>query len=224
MRLNKWLVIAGAASARRQADELIEAGRVSLDGHKASLGARVEDGSTVRLDNQKLSLRQSQRRLIRLYKPAGVISSHRKQGKSRIVFDLLPNDMADYIIVGRLDKDSEGLMLLTNDGQLAHELMHPSFQVERRYLVRLNRAPTESLPCQLIQGVNLDDGVSIFTNCTIIGERAIELTLQEGRNRQIRRTMRQLGYRVEKLIRLEHGPYSLVGLRPGEWRDEVLSE
>jgi pseudouridine synthase len=129
-------------------------------------------------------------------------------------------------MIGRLDRESEGLMLLTNDGQLAHRLMHPSFNIDRIYEVETIKPITESQIGQILAGVSLDDGISRAKSIEKLSERQIRITLTEGRNRQIRRTLAHIGHHVNRLVRIEHGPYRLAGLEPGSWQEikiETLS-
>jgi 23S rRNA pseudouridine2605 synthase len=220
MRLNKWLVLAGAATGRRQADELIRSRRIEVSGAPAGLGTQVEETDQVSIDGRPLSIQPAKTHVILFHKPVGVVSSHRQQGKSRIVFDYLPKEYHADIIVGRLDKESEGLVLLTNNGQLAHEFMHPSHAVERRYLVRTKREISLEDLKQLHNGIELDDGLSKFMSCELVGPQALDIRLEEGRNRQIRRTLAALRHQVTELIRVSHGAYDLTGLKAGEWRLE----
>lgn len=223
MRLNKWLVLAGAATGRRQADDLIRDHHIEVNGAPAGLGTQVETTDKVSIDDKPLSIEPTNTHIILFHKPVGVISSHRQQGKSRIVFDYLPKVYHVDIIIGRLDKESEGLVLLTNNGQLAHELMHPSHAVERRYLVRTKRDITPLDLQKLHNGIMLDDGLSKFKRCELAGPQALDIHLEEGRNRQIRRTLAALHHQVTELIRVSHGPYNLTGLKAGEWRLEELT-
>lgn len=220
MRLNKWLVLAGAANSRRKADELIAAGRILRNGHVAEAGEQALTKDTITLDGETLRITAESPRIIAFYKPRDVISSHTRQGKhNKIVFDFLPLGWHRDIIVGRLDRDSEGLMLLTNDGALAHELMHPSFGVQRVYLVTTKQPLTDNDLDLLVSGIELEDGVSRAVSANRDDERRVRITLEEGRNRQIRRSLDALGHSVTRLVRIQHGPYMLEGLQPGEWRE-----
>lgn len=220
MRLNKWLVLAGAANSRRKADEIIVAGRVLRNDHVAEAGEQVLEKDTITLDGEYLRITAEAPHIIAFYKPRDVISSHVRQGKSnKIIFDFLPLGWHHDIIVGRLDRDSEGLMLLTNDGGLAHRLMHPSFGVERVYLVTTKQPLANNDLDLLVSGIELDDGLSRAVFAARDGERRIRITLEEGRNRQIRRSLDALGHTVTRLMRVQHGPYLLEDLKPGQWRE-----
>jgi 23S rRNA pseudouridine2605 synthase len=140
------------------------------------------------------------------------------------VFDFLPLGWHRDIIVGRLDRDSEGLMLLTNDGALAHELMHPSFGVQRVYQVTTKQPLTDNDLDLLVSGIELEDGTSRAVSATRDGERRVRITLEEGRNRQIRRSLDALDHTVTRLVRIQHGPYQLEDLQPGEWREISLEK
>lgn len=225
MRLNKWLVLAGAASSRRKADELIAAGKILRNGHVAEAGEQALTKDTITLDGENLRITAEAPRIITFYKPRDVISSHTRQGKrNKIVFDFLPLGWHRDIIVGRLDRDSEGLMLLTNDGALAHELMHPSFGVQRVYQVTTKQPLTDNDLDLLVSGIELEDGTSRAVSATRDGERRVRITLEEGRNRQIRRSLDALDHTVTRLVRIQHGPYQLEDLQPGEWREISLEK
>ena len=225
MRLNKWLVLAGAASSRRKADELIASGKVLRNGHVAEAGEQALAKDTITLDGENLRITAEAPRIIAFYKPRDVISSHTRQGKrNKIVFDFLPLGWHRDIIVGRLDRDSEGLMLLTNDGALAHELMHPSFGVQRVYQVTTKQPLTDNDLDLLVSGIELEDGTSRAVSAARDGERRVRITLEEGRNRQIRRSLDALGHAVTRLVRIQHGPYRLEDLQPGEWREISLEK
>lgn len=220
MRLNKWLVLAGAASSRRKADELIAAGKILRNGHVAEAGEQAQARDSITLDGEELRITADTPHLIALHKPRGVISSHARQGKhNKIIFDYLPLGWHRDIIVGRLDRDSEGLVLLTNDGELAHQLMHPSFGVRREYLVTTKQPLTDLQLELLTAGIELEDGISKAVAASRDGERRVRIVLEEGRNRQIRRSLAALGHSVSRLVRLQHGPYILEDIQPGEWQE-----
>lgn len=225
MRLNKWLVLAGAAASRRKADELINSGRVIRNGHVAEAGEQALVKDDITLDGESLRITAEAPRLTAFYKPREVISSHVRQGKSnKILFDFLPLGWHHDIIVGRLDRDSEGLILLTNDGALAHQLMHPSFGVQRIYQVTTKQALSDNDLDLLVHGIELEDGISRAVAAERDGERRVLITLEEGRNRQIRRSMEALGHTVTRLVRLQHGPYTLGELTPGAWEEITIQE
>ena len=238
MRLNKFIARATGKS-RREADELIAQGRVTIAGQTATLGAPAGENAEIKLDNKTLTL-PAQRTLIMLNKPAGYVSSRRAQAKTaKTLYELLPPELQNLKTVGRLDRDSSGLILLTDDGDLAFQLTHPKFAKIKIYLVKLDQ-PLAPLHQQMISdfGVALPDGQSQLAleklsqneistdNAAAIGWRAggnnprifWRVTMREGRNRQIRRTFAALGYTVVKLHRTDFGPYRLDDLQLGAWR------
>ncbi len=221
MRLNKWLVLAGAAPARRKADELITSGRVDVDGSVAQPGMQVTDAMRIAIDGQPLELAPlSSSVIIALNKPRGYVCSHRHQGESPTIFELLPEQYHRFSIIGRLDKDSEGLVLLASDGELTYRLTHPSHRVSRCYEVTLDHPiSTTALQC-LLDGVELDDGLSQFDTASLLDAQTIRVGLHTGRKHQIRRTLKAIGYEVIRLRRLSHGDYSLGELPIGKWREE----
>lgn len=219
MRLNKWLVLAGVASSRRKADELVIAGEVTVRDRMALVGEDIGEDDQVYFQRRLLQIPDNAPRLTKFYKPRGVVSSHQRQKNAKLVFDYLPELFGHDIMIGRLDRESEGLMLLTNDGQLAHRLMHPSFNIDRIYEVETVKPITENQIKQLLTGVSLDDGMSRAKSVKRLSEHQLEITLTEGRNHQIRRTLAHLGHRVSKLVRIQHGPYRLAGLESGSWQE-----
>lgn len=217
MRLNKFIAQATGLS-RRSADAAIEAGRIRVNGQAPELGQPVTETDVVTLDGQPITP-SVKTDTIMLHKPAGYVCSRDGQG-AKTIYDLLPPEYQPLKTVGRLDKDSSGLLLLTNDGQLAYELTHPKFQKTKIYKVRLHKA-LEPLHHQMItdHGVMLDDGPSKFQLAKIDGEgREWQVTMREGRNRQIRRTFSALGYTVRKLHRVQFGNYQLGKLKQGEYQ------
>lgn len=220
MRINRWLVEQGFAPARRKADEIIVAGRVELDGRKAQLGDQVSEASEVKVDGRIIELQISTTRLIAYHKPVGEVCSHARQGTANTVFTNLPAEFRSYKIIGRLDKDSEGLVLLTNDGQLAQSLAHPRAGEYKRYEVTLSRILTRDELSQLESGVVVDEDMWRLGSVRSIGGRRYEVMLQEGKNRQIRRCIQALGARVAQLVRTNIGEYALDDLEVGAWREE----
>ncbi len=214
IRLNKYLAERLGLS-RREADDVIAAGKVTIDGKKAILGARIDKKSKVCYNNKIVPF-DTEFLYIAMNKPVGYVCSRRAQGDTPTLYKLLPKDYQKLKTVGRLDKDSSGLILLTNDGDFAFQMTHPKFHKEKTYEVELDR-PLEPLHQQMISdfGVMLEDGPSKFT---VIheGDKYIAI-LSEGRNRQIRRTFTALGYRVTKLHRTQFGKYRLTDLQPGKY-------
>lgn len=209
MRINKYVARATGMS-RRAADAAIEQGRVQVNGVRPAVGHAVAPSDTVTLDGSAISADVKTQTII-LNKPTGYVCSRDGQG-SKTIYDLLPPELHQLKPVGRLDKNSSGLLLLTNDGQLAHELTHPSRQKQKLYEVTLSQ-PLQPLHRQMISdhGVQLDDGPSQFE---VQRQRDGDdtrwvVTMHEGRNRQIRRTFAALGYTVDRLHRTSFGPYVL---------------
>lgn len=215
MRLNKYIA-SGTDLSRRKADEAIDAGRVSVNGQPAEQGTDVSETDIVTLDGRIIAP-PTQTITIMLNKPRGYVVSRDGQG-SQTIYDLLPAEYQQLNPIGRLDKDSSGLLLLTSDGQLAHELTHPSKQKLKIYEVELDK-PLAVLHRQIISdyGLQLEDGPSkLLLDRHIKGDDTKwTVTMHEGRNRQIRRTFAALGYEVTNLHRTKFGPYSLHGLVAG---------
>lgn len=220
-RLQKALARAGFGS-RRACEQLIAEGRVTLDDTVATLGDKVEMGvSRVRVRGLEVNLDPSAR-YFALHKPVGVITTmHDPQGRPDIR-GYLPSDGPRVFPVGRLDRDSEGLLLLTNDGELANRLMHPSHGVEKEYLAEVDATPTAKQLARVRAGVDLDDGPAHAVRARIVGTSkgrgAIRLVMTEGRKREVRRLLAAVGLPVTRLVRLRVGPITLGGLAPGELR------
>ena len=219
MRLNKFIAHATGIS-RREADELIRTGNVVVNGKAADLGCDVDpNDDTVTVNNQLVKL-PTEHTTIMLNKPVGYVCSRNAQAKGvKTIYELLPDQYKALKTVGRLDKDSTGLILLTDDGDLAHHLTHPSFAKTKEYIVELDHA-LAPLHQQMISdfGINLDDGPSQLLLERLNNERTkFNITMHEGRNRQIRRTFAALGYQVKSLHRTTFGPYTLGDLASGKW-------
>jgi 23S rRNA pseudouridine2605 synthase len=222
VRLAKFLARAGVAS-RRAAEEVIAEGRVTVDGEPIADPARdVGEQADVRVDGRAVCAEPTE--TWALNKPSGVVSTAREPGRRRAVTDLVDSPARLYP-VGRLDADSTGLILLTNDGELANLLTHPRYEVQKTYRVELRRPPADRDLEQLRRGVELDDGRTAPAQVDRIGEREIEISIHEGRNRQVRRMAEAVGNEVVRLERVRLGPLELGELRPGEARrltdDEV---
>lgn len=221
MRLGKYLAHSGIAS-RRAAEEIVRAGRVSIGGEVVTDPARdVDEGSGVEVDGSRV--RPESTEIWILNKPAGVTSTAREPGRRRAVVELVPSQRRLYP-VGRLDADSTGLILLTNDGELANRLMHPRYEVPKRYRAALARPPSDVALRRLRQGVDLDDGPAAPARVRRTGEREVEITIREGRNRQVRRMLEAVGNRVEALERIGFGSLRLGDLAQGESRPLSKSE
>jgi 23S rRNA pseudouridine2605 synthase len=224
MRLAKYLAHAGVAS-RRAAEALIAEGRVSVGGETVTDPARdVDEQSRVALDGR--SLGGVERRVTyALHKPLGVVSTARDTHGRPTVVELVPAQGLRLYPVGRLDADSSGLILLSNDGELANRLTHPSFEVEKTYRAKLGGRPLDRVALRaLCDGVELEDGRTAPAQAARLGEHQLELTIHEGRNRQVKRMLEAVGYRVKRLHRSAYGPLRVGGLEPGAWRELEPSE
>lgn len=231
VRLQKYLRRAGVAS-RRASEDLIREGRVTVDGRTVTeLGTRVPadpESVTVAVDGEVVEPQPA--RWVAVHKPPEVITSREDPQGRRTVYDLLPEGpLRDLFHVGRLDYMSEGLLLLTNEGDVAHRLLHPSSEVEKRYEVGLAPPVPDRLERDVLDGVELEDGRASADAAARLqapgGAGAVLLlTLHEGRNREIRRMMDELGARVRYLRRLSFGPVELGDLEPGSWRELAENE
>jgi 23S rRNA pseudouridine2605 synthase len=224
VRLAKYLAKGGVAS-RRTAEKVIRGGRVRVEGEVVRDPARdVSDSDLVEVDGR--AVEAEPREVWALNKPAGVVSTAREPGQRPAVTDLVDSPRRLYP-VGRLDADSTGLILLTNDGELANRLTHPRYEVPKTYLVRLAKPPSESDLDRLRAGVELEDGLTAPAEVERVGDREIEVTIREGRKRQVRRMAEAVGNSVESLTRVRVGSLLLGGLASGEARrladDEVRS-
>jgi 23S rRNA pseudouridine2605 synthase len=215
MRLNAWLARAGVAS-RRGADELIKAGRVSVNGRPAQLNTFVQARDRVELDGRPLSLQRLA--YVLLHKPAGVVTTAREPQGRPTVIELVAHP-ARVVPVGRLDADTTGALLLTNDGELAHRLAHPSHEVDKVYVADVEGDPGPRALELLERGVELDDGRSAPARARRLGPGRIELTIHEGRKHQVKRMLAAVGHPVRRLHRTVYAGLTLDGLEPGAWRE-----
>ena len=220
-RLQKVLAAAGIGS-RRQCEELIQAGRIEVDGRTVTeLGYRVDpDGQEIRVDGQTIT--RPQRVYYAVNKPPGVVSTSRDpSGRPRVV-DLVPKDRERLFPVGRLDLYSAGLILLTNDGELANRLTHPRYGVRKQYRAHVAGHPSPEILAQLKQGVRLAEGMARVDEIRVHLKRGkstvLDITLSEGRNREIRRLLARVGHKVLELLRTAVGPVRLGKLPPGGYR------
>lgn len=213
MRINRFVASATGLS-RRTADKLIEAGQVSVNNRTAEAGTQAAEADLVLLKGKQLSL-PSQTVTILLNKPISYVVSRNGQG-GKTIYDLLPPELHHLKPVGRLDKDSSGLLLLTNDGKLANQLTHPKFQKEKIYEVGLNKPLAPGDKAKIERGIQLEDGPS---KLELQGSnKTWQIKMGEGRNRQIRRTFAALGYNVAELHRTHFGGYVLQGLKAGNYK------
>jgi 23S rRNA pseudouridine2605 synthase len=241
-RLQKLLATAGHGS-RRQIEQWIREQRLTVDGHVAQLGERAEPGADIRLDGQALPLNEAaaaQREVLIYHKPASEVTTRADPQGRPTVFERLPPPRAGrWVVIGRLDVNTTGLLLFTNDGALAHRLMHPSSEIEREYLVHVRGVPSEAVLEQLRQGLMLEDGPARFDRVERIRgpvglppaeappgsgdvapqQAAFHVVLHEGRNREVRRLWQAAGFEVSRLMRLRYGSVQLPSdLRPGRYR------
>jgi 23S rRNA pseudouridine2605 synthase len=215
VRLNAYLARAGVAS-RRKADELIRAGRVRVNGKEGHLGTFVEENDRVEVDGREIAPQTLA--YVLLHKPAGVVTTASDPQGRRTVVGLVRHE-ARVVPVGRLDADTTGALLLTNDGALAHRLAHPRYGVDKVYEVEVEgRLSAETLR-RLADGVELEDGRTAPAGVRRLGPSRLELVLHEGRNRQVRRMCEAVGHTVRSLHRSRYAGLGLGGLAPGEWRE-----
>ncbi len=220
MRLNAWLARAGVAS-RRKADELIKAGRVTVNGEAGQLNTLVGADDEVRLDGRRLG--KQALAYVLLHKPAGVVTTASDpQGRPTVV-DLVDH-RARVVPVGRLDADTTGALLLTNDGELAHRLAHPRYEVDKVYEAEVDGEPSDEALRALEAGVDLDDGRTAPARARRLGARRVELTVHEGRKHQVKRMFDAIGHPVRTLHRSRYAQLTVEGLAQGEWRELTRAE
>jgi 23S rRNA pseudouridine2605 synthase len=220
MRLNSYLARAGVAS-RRKADELIKAGRVTVNGEAGQLNTFVERADRVEVDGREVALQRLA--YVLLHKPAGVVTTASDpQGRPTVV-ELVEHEVR-VVPVGRLDVETTGALLLTNDGDLAHRLAHPKYEVEKVYEAELEGEPSDEALRRLAEGVELEDGITAPAEVRRLGPSRIELSIHEGRNRQVRRMLEAVGHPVQSLHRSRYAGLTLEGLEPGGWRELTADE
>ncbi len=215
MRLNVFLARSGVAS-RRGADEMIRAGRVFVNGRRAGLATFVEGGDVVELDGRRVD--PEPLAYVLLNKPAGVVTTAKDpQGRPTVV--ALVDHPRRIVPVGRLDADTTGALLLTNDGALAHRLMHPRYQVDKVYVVDVHGEPSERALRALAEGIDLDDVRTAPAHVRRLARSRLELTIHEGRKHQVKRMCEAVGHPVLRLHRASYAGLGVEGLEPGEWRE-----
>jgi len=220
VRLNAYLARAGVAS-RRKADELIKAGRVTVNGEPGQLNTFVQARDRVAVDGEPVAAQQLT--YVLLHKPAGTVTTaHDPQGRPTVV-DLV--EVPERVVpVGRLDADTTGALLLTNDGPLAHRLAHPRYGVEKVYEADVEGRPDDADIRALAEGVELEDGMTAPATVRCLAPDRIELTIHEGRNRQVKRMLDAVGHPVRRLHRSRYAGLTVEGLEPGAWRELEPSE
>ena len=220
MRLNAYLARAGVTS-RRKADELIKAGRVRVNGEPGQLNTDVQPNDTVEVDGQTVAKEPLAHLL--LNKPADVVSTVSDPQGRKTVIDLVP-ETPHVVPVGRLDADTTGALLLTNDGDLANRLAHPRYGVEKTYVAEVRGTPSSKVIQALEEGVELEDGRTAPAKARLLTPGIVELTIHEGRNRQVKRMLEAVGHRVIRLHRIAYAGLTLEGLEPGQCRELEPSE
>jgi 23S rRNA pseudouridine2605 synthase len=220
VRLNAYLARAGIAS-RRGADDLIKKGRVKVNDEPGELNTYVHHGDRVEVDGEPVAAQKLT--YVLLHKPAGTVTTARDPHGRPTVVQLV--DVPERVVpVGRLDADTTGALLLTNDGPLAHRLAHPRYGVEKVYEAEVEGDPDEAALQQLREGVELDDGRTAPAKARVLGPSLLELTLHEGRKHQVKRMCKAVGYPVRRLHRSRYASLTVGGLEPGAWRELEPSE
>jgi 23S rRNA pseudouridine2605 synthase len=220
MRLNDYLARAGIAS-RRGADELIKAGRVTVNGEPGQLNTFVQSRDRVEVDGERVELQPLS--YVLLHKPAGAVTTARDPEGRRTVVELVDHS-ARVVPVGRLDADTTGVLLLTNDGELAHRLAHPRYEVEKVYEAEVEGDPADEVLDRLRKGIQLDDGPTSPAQARRLGPGRVELAIHEGRKHQVKRMLAAVGHPVTRLHRSRYAGLTLEGLEPGQWRELEPSE
>jgi 23S rRNA pseudouridine2605 synthase len=215
MRLNAYLARAGVAS-RRKADELIKAGRVTINGEPGQLNTFVQRRDRVELDGEPVELQPLT--YVLLHKPAGTVTTASDPQRRRTVVELVDHP-SRVVPVGRLDADTTGALLLTNDGELAHRLAHPRYEVEKVYEADVEGDPSDAALEQLRTGIELDDGPTSPAQARRLGPGRVELAIHEGRKHQVKRMLAAVGHPVTRLHRSRYAGLTLAGLDVGKWRE-----
>ena len=221
MRLNAYLARAGVAS-RRKADELIKAGRVTVNGEPGRLNTFVGPRDRVELDGQELA--KEPLAYVLLHKPAGVVTTASDPHGRRTVVDLVADQGTRLVPVGRLDADTTGALLLTNDGELAHRLAHPRYEVDKVYEAEVEGEPSDTAIARLERGIELEDGRTAPAAARLLTRTRVELAVHEGRKHQVKRMLAAVGHPVKRLHRSRYAGLTVEGLGPGESRELTGAE
>jgi len=220
MRLNAYLARGGVAS-RRAADELIKAGRVLVNGAPGRLNTQVGGSDLVEVDGERVELQKLM--YVLLHKPSEVVTTARDPRGRPTVVDLIGRQPG-VVPVGRLDADTTGALLLTNDGPLAHRLAHPRYEVDKVYVAEVEGRPGHAVLRRLAEGVELEDGATAPATARLLAPSCVELTIHEGRKHQVKRMLEAVGHPVVRLRRSGYAGLSIEGLEPGEWRELTRQE
>ncbi|MQA89249.1 MAG: pseudouridine synthase [Gemmatimonas sp.] len=227
LRLQAYLARTGVAS-RRASEELIRNGQVTVNGRTATIGASVDPvKDLVRVDGK--IVKQKSVEWIALHKPRGYVTTRDDPSGRKTVYDLLPDNLRHLFHVGRLDRDSSGLLLLTNDGRAANRVLHPRYETAKVYRADVEGLPSDATLHRLVEGVDLEDGTAHAVAVELRGEIAtgafrLLIEIQEGRNREVRRLLEAVGHPVLRLFRRSFGPIEIGKLRPGKWRHLTKDE
>ena len=217
LRLQKVLAAAGYGS-RRKCEEIIDEGRVKVNGDVVALGRRVDpENDEIEVDGAPVAAKQGLVHYL-LNKPAGVVTTAEDPHKRKTVVMLVPTEPRVFS-VGRLDAETEGLLIMTNDGTLTHRLTHPSFGVEKEYLAQVQGDPSDVDLNKLRKGIELEDGLTAPAKVVKVSPGVLRITIHEGKNRQVRRMCDAIGHSVDRLVRTRIGPLYDPKLKPGEWRE-----
>lgn len=221
LRLQAYLARAGVAS-RRASEDVIREGRVRVNGEPAELGSKVTVGrDRVEVDGRVIALQPFE--WVALHKPSGYVTTRDDPEGRRTVYDLLPPELHHLFHVGRLDRDSTGIILLTNEGEAANRLLHPRYGTTKEYLADVDGLPGDAELARLVQGVELDEGTARAVEAEVLGEAhgggaRVRMVLEEGRNREVRRLLEAIGHPVRSLYRRRFGPITVGRLKRGDWR------